>query len=263
MHHAVSIAVFVAGAIAVLSLLDADAAIGSIFGGLGLIGLAIGFAVRDTLENYLASLLLSLRQPFAPGDLVDIDQTTGRVARMTTRATVLLDPDGNHVRVPNAQVFKARIVNYDRNSLRRFEFAVGIDPAASVAAVRQLIRQAIAATPGVSESPPPAVVFLEFGDWANLLSCRGWVDQSEADFELTRTAAMSAVKNSLEQAGIDMPVPTHRISRVAACVGSGPDQDKHFEEVTAPAEVRHEDPIRDFAEQDVGEDLLSPDAQRE
>ena len=57
----------------------------------------MGFAVRDTVENYIASVLLSVRNPFAVNDLVDIDGHEGNVVRLTLRATVLLSPEGNHI----------------------------------------------------------------------------------------------------------------------------------------------------------------------
>ena len=66
------------------------------------------------------------RQPFRANDHVVIDSFEGRVIRLTSRATVLMTPDGNHLRLPNAMVFRSVILNYTRNPSRRFEFDVGI-----------------------------------------------------------------------------------------------------------------------------------------
>ncbi|MFV0408907.1 MAG: mechanosensitive ion channel domain-containing protein [Paracoccus sp. (in: a-proteobacteria)] len=68
----------------------------------GIMGIAIGFAVRDSVENFIASVLLSLRQPFRPNDLVEIEGNSGHVLQLTSRATTLLSHDGNHIRIPNA-----------------------------------------------------------------------------------------------------------------------------------------------------------------
>ena len=260
-----AVAVFVGGIVLVLNLLDADAAVGSVLGGLGLIGLAIGFAVRDTLENYLASLLLSLRQPFGPGELVSIDGTEGRVSRLTSRATILIDPDGNHIRIPNAQVFKGKITNYDRNPLRRFEFTVGIDADASISTAREILGTALASTQGVVDDPAPMVVFDQFGDWANLLVCHGWVDQREVDFRLGRTAAMVSVKRALADAGIEMPAPAQSITlkRGATAGGPGPGTDGDDEEALSAAELRAKDPVMAISAEDDGEDLLSSAARTE
>ncbi len=80
----------VLGLLVALEILDATALLGAVLGAAGVVGLAIGFAVRDSVENFIASLMLSLRQPFQPNDLVEIDGDMGRVARLTSRATILI-----------------------------------------------------------------------------------------------------------------------------------------------------------------------------
>jgi small conductance mechanosensitive channel len=127
----------VLGVVLALDLLNLTALLGTILGAAGIIGLAIGFAVRDTVENFIASIMLSIRQPFRPKDLVEIEGELGHVIRLTSRATILLSLDGNHIRLPNATVFKAKIINYSRNDERRFTFALGIDPGADIAGRRR------------------------------------------------------------------------------------------------------------------------------
>jgi small-conductance mechanosensitive channel len=78
------------------------------------------------VENYIASILLSLRQPFSPNDHVVIEGYEGLVLRLTSRATLLMSFDGNHIRIPNAMVYKSVIVNYTRNPRRRISFQVGV-----------------------------------------------------------------------------------------------------------------------------------------
>ena len=115
------------GLIGALEVLGATALLGGVLGGAGTIGIALGFAVRDTVDNYVSSLMLSLRQPFRANDHVVIEGNEGRVVRLTSRATVLMTLDGNHLRIPNSIVFKAVILNYTRNSERRFAFDLGVD----------------------------------------------------------------------------------------------------------------------------------------
>src|SRR3546814_979689 len=71
--------------------------------------------------------MLSLRQPFRANDHVVIEGHEGRVVRLTSRATILMTLEGNHLRIPNSTVFKAVILNYTRNPERRFDFELGID----------------------------------------------------------------------------------------------------------------------------------------
>ena len=119
-RHVVRVAIVLVGVLIALDLLDATALVGAALGTAGVFGIAIGFAFRDLVENYISSILLSLRQPFAPDDHVVIDSHEGKVIRLTSRATILMTLDGNHLRIPNAQVFKGVILNYSRNPLRRF-----------------------------------------------------------------------------------------------------------------------------------------------
>ena len=123
----VRFAFIVLGLIAALEVLGATALLGGVLGGAGVIGIALGFAVRDTVDNYVSSLMLSLRQPFRANDHVVIEGNEGRVVRLTSRATVLMTLDGNHLRIPNSIVFKSVILNYTRNSQRRFVFEFGVD----------------------------------------------------------------------------------------------------------------------------------------
>ena len=88
--QAVRVASAVTGIVLALNLVGATALMGTVLGGAGVIGLAIGFAIRDTLENYISSIMLSLRQPFRANDHVVIDGQEGKVVRLTSRATVLM-----------------------------------------------------------------------------------------------------------------------------------------------------------------------------
>ncbi|MEM6337604.1 MAG: mechanosensitive ion channel domain-containing protein, partial [Bacteroidota bacterium] len=98
--------VLLTGLLLVLDILGVTALVGAVLGAAGLLGVAIGFAFQDIVENYLAGVLLSVRQPFALGDAVRIGDEEGKVMRLTARELLLMTYDGNHFRIPNASVFK-------------------------------------------------------------------------------------------------------------------------------------------------------------
>ena len=208
----VQLAVGVAGLVIALQLLDATALLGSLLGALGIVGLAIGFATRDTVENYIASILLSIRQPFGPHEHISIEGIEGKVLRLTSRATVLMSLDGNHVRIPNAKVYKATIVNYTRNPLRRFEFDVGVDTGLALADPQELALATIATLPGVAQSPEPLCLVHELGDSSVILKIQAWVDQRESDFMKVRSEAQRLVKEAFDDAGIVMPEPIYNVN---------------------------------------------------
>ena len=202
----------IAGVVLALDILNAVALLGAFLGAAGIVGLAIGFAVRDTVENFIASIMLSIRQPFRPNDVVEIEGDLGKVVRLTSRATILLDFDGNHIRIPNATVFKGRIVNYSRNAERRFTFEIGVDSGADLAAIRELMRSTVAGLPFTLEDPAPAVWIDRIGDGAIFLQVTGWIDQTVTGLALARGESLRLVKLAVEAAGVEVPDTTYRVN---------------------------------------------------
>jgi small-conductance mechanosensitive channel len=194
-----------------LEILDATAVVGAMLGTAGVIGIALGFAFKETLENYLAGVLMSLRQPFAPRDLVVIDGHEGTVVALTSRATILMTPDGNHLRLPNALVFRSVMLNYTRNPSRRFEFDVGVGVQEDLIQAQVIGTEELQRLAGVMPNPPPRALIQTLGDSNVQLRFRGWVDQRTHDFWTVRSEAIRVVKLSLEAAGMDMPEPIYRV----------------------------------------------------
>lgn len=199
------------GLVSALTLLDATAFLGALLGAAGVIGLAVGFAVKDTIENYIASIMLSVRQPFRPNDHVVIDGQEGRVIRLTSRATVLMTLEGNHLRLPNALVFKAVILNYTRNPERRFDFTLGVDPEDDPLSALETGLEAMKALNFVMAEPDPAAGISEVGDSTINLFFSAWIDQTNSDFLKSRSVAIATVKAALDQAGFTLPDPTYRL----------------------------------------------------
>lgn len=211
LQTAIKLIFILIGLVVALNILGATALIGTVLGGAGIIGIALGFGIRDTVENYIASLLLSIRQPFRAQDHVIIDGQEGIVVRLNTRATILMTPDGNHLRIPNAKVFKADILNYSTNPTRRFKFGVGVDSADDpVAAIKTGVKTLLD-LPFVLPSPAPMGVIKEIGDSSILIDYYGWVDQRETDFGSARSQAIRDVIEVLEAEGFSLPEPIYRV----------------------------------------------------
>lgn len=215
--HQVTRAVIVGlGILVALELLNATAVVGAVLGAAGVFGLALGFAFRDLVENYIAGVLLAVRQPFEPNDLVSIDGREGKVVRLTSRATILMTLDGNHLRIPNASVFKGIVLNYTRNPRRRFSFVVGVGTGEDLLEAQRLGSETLAAIDGVLDDPPPTAQVEELGDSSVSVRFFGWVDQRQTDFQKARSEALRRVKISLEEADMDLPEPIYRVMQVEA-----------------------------------------------
>ena len=213
-RQAAGTAVFVVGLLIVFEVLDVTALVGALLGTAGLAGLAIGFAFQDIVENYLSSVMLSVQQPFNKGDAVTIGDHTGLVIRMTMRDTVLMTYDGNHVRIPNAQVFKATMTNFSRNPRRRFDFKVGVGTEDNLVDARRVALEVLASIDGILEDPAPAFIIEELGDSNVLCGLYAWFDQREHSLRDVRAEAIRRIKVRFEREGFEMPEPIHRINLV-------------------------------------------------
>ncbi|GLQ20571.1 mechanosensitive ion channel domain-containing protein [Algimonas porphyrae] len=208
---AIRIAFVMIGIIVALNILGATALVGTVLGGAGIIGIALGFGVRDTVENYIASLLLSIRQPFRAQDHVVIDGQEGIVVRLNTRATILMTLDGNHLRIPNAKVFKADILNYTTNPERRFKFRIGVDSADDPVAAIAVGAEIMADLDFILDDPGPMGTIVEIGDSSILIDFFAWIDQRETGFGTARSQAIRDVKAVLEERGFSLPEPLYRV----------------------------------------------------
>lgn len=212
--------VFIIGGLVVaLDIVNATALLSGILGAAGIVGLAIGFAVRDTVENFIASIMLSIRQPFRPNDTIEIDGDTGKVIRLTSRATILLSFDGNHIRIPNATVFKSRIVNFSRNAERRFTFALGVAAEVDLNHAREILLDTLNELPFILSSPETSVWVEEVGDFWVTINLAAWINQNDTSIVMARSEAIRLCQATLDNAGIAAPLPGYRIDGMP--VGQG------------------------------------------
>ena len=272
--------IFVVGGLVIaLDILGATALLSTILGAAGIIGLAIGFAVRDTVENFIASIMLSIRQPFRPNDAIEIGGDEGKVIRLTSRATILLSYDGNHIRIPNSTVFKSRIVNYTRNPERRLLFDVGVGYGTDLAAALHLAEDTLRGLPFVLGAPAVSVWTEQLNGSDITLRMTAWIDQRETSLVAARGEAIRQILAAFEAAGIEMPEPTYRILSADALPPSATTPEPTPEtpgeapapvndpsespDVQARAEQQLERIVEEEREGAADEDLLQHDAPRE
>ncbi|MFS8136696.1 MAG: mechanosensitive ion channel family protein [Thermomonas sp.] len=191
-----------AGVLVALDLLGASSLVGAVLGSAGVIGLVLGFAFKDIAENYVAGVLLSLRNPFSPGDTVRVDGNEGKVVALTSRATVLMTADGNHLMLPNGLVFKSVLLNFSRNPKRRFEFVLDMRPNVSLHGALDIGVTALKAMPAVLQDPPPSGLILELSAVGAKVQFVGWIDQTHNDLAKSRSEALRRVAKALSSAGM-------------------------------------------------------------
>ena len=211
LSQTVKVVFIIFGLILALSLVGAETLLGTLLGGAGVIGIAVGFAVKDSIENYIASLLLSIRQPFRARDQIVINDKEGIVVRLTSRATILMTLDGNQLRIPNAEVFKATILNYTKNPERRFTFELGVDANDDPLAAIKVGLDALCILDFVLDKPKATAIITNVGDSNIILEFQVWVDQTQTDYYKARSIAIRETKHALENSGFTLPEPIYKL----------------------------------------------------
>lgn len=279
LRQAVRTLLMLVGLVLAMSVLGATALLGSVLGAAGVLGLAVGFAVRDTIENYIASILLSVRQPFAPNDHVIIEGFEGKITRLNSRATIITTFDGNEVRIPNATVYKANIVNFTHTPERRFLFEVGIGYENDIAEAQALALATVKAITGVLPQPAPFTIVDRLDAYTVAIKVYGWVDQTKSDFGKVKSEAIRQVKEAFDVHAISIPAPIqnvheiveHRLpdtlptpAQVTPAAAKTPAKPS-AKDKQAVVDTKPDDTIDEKvkAEREAGSDLLTSDAPRE
>ena len=177
----------------------------AIMSGTGVLGLILGFAFRDIAENMIASLLLTVQRPFRIDDVVQINSYTGVVQKVTTRATTLVDFDGNHIQIPNAVIYKGTIKNLTANPKMRGQFTLGIGYDADCQQAQRLALQLIGEHPNVLKEPEPLVLVDELGSATVNLKVYFWIDVESTSVIKMASVLMRDLVELFTAQGISMP----------------------------------------------------------
>lgn len=183
--------------------------------GLGLTGVALGFALKDILSNFVAGVLILWMRPFEIGDQIVIGETEGAVERITLRATQIRTYDGRAVLVPNSEVFTSRVTNNTESPVRRGTVEAPLAYGSDLQHAVHILSEAVRTTQGVLPEPPPSVRVLELKQDDIILEVRFWTDSRRSDFVLTSSAVRDAVVTSMKAAAIALPDPSARNVKVS------------------------------------------------
>ena len=175
---------------------------------LGLGSVAIGFAFKDTFENFLAGILILLREPFQIGDFVEADGIEGRIERITIRDSRIRQTDGQLVVVPNHVLFQEPVTVRTDRDVRRVSITAGIAYGEDVDEARRVIHDAVAAIDSVRDDVADVQVFAqEFADSSINFEVAWWTGSTPLDVRRSRDQVVAAIKRALDEAGIEIPFP--------------------------------------------------------
>ncbi len=177
----------------------------AVISGTGVVGLILGFAFRDIAENFISSLLLTIQRPFRIGDIVEINEFTGIIQKVTSRATTMVDFDGNHIQIPNATIYKGVIKNLTANPLMRGHFVLGVGYDADIRNAQHLAVQIISSHAKVLTDPEPQVLIDNLGASTYNLKVYFWVNVEDTSVLKMSSLLMRQIVGRFTEENISMP----------------------------------------------------------
>ncbi|MFP4252639.1 MAG: mechanosensitive ion channel family protein [Guyparkeria sp.] len=173
-------------------------------------GIAVGLALKDSLANFAAGVMVLIFRPFKAGDFIISGELMGTVNEIGIFHTRMNTPDNVELIVPNGQLYASAITNYSVRDTRRLDLVIGIDYADDIAKAKELIMQVFEKDDRVLEDPAPAVLVDQFGASSVDLLARPWV--RSADMPHVKSDLQQQIKEAFDANGITIPFPQMVIS---------------------------------------------------
>jgi small conductance mechanosensitive channel len=201
------VGILLTGIFIALGVLDLDGTVTSLLAGVGVIGIALGFAFQDIAANFMAGIILAIREPFKEGEVCRIGTFEGTIERLDLRATVGKTYQGQIVHIPNKDVLGTNIVNFHTSGERRIEVEVSVSYGDDLDEAEEAVLEALSKVTERDESKDVEVWLTGFGDSAVTMSARVWILQPDQNFLVTRAQMVKHLRRSLKERGLTIPFP--------------------------------------------------------
>jgi small conductance mechanosensitive channel len=169
-------------------------------------GFAVGMALKDSLGNFAAGVMVILFHPFKVGDYIEAGGTSGTVEEIHIFSTIMRTGDNVRIIVPNGSIINGTISNYSANTTRRIDLVVGCGYQDDLKAVKAFLDELIAADNRILRDPEPLVAVNELADSSVNFVVRPWVKAD--DYWATRRELIEQIKLGFDDRGFSIPYPT-------------------------------------------------------
>ena len=171
----------------------------------GAAGLAVGLALKDSLGNFAAGVMLVLFRPFSKGDFVEAAGVSGSIDDVRIFSTILTTPDNKQITIPNAQVYAGTITNYTAKDMRRVDMVFGVSYDDDLKVAREVLTRVCTSHPKVLSEPEFKIFVLNLGDNSVDFAVRPWAKTE--DYWTVWGDVLEQGKAELEAAGCSIPYP--------------------------------------------------------
>lgn len=168
-------------------------------------GLAVGLALKDSLQNFSAGVMLIIFKPFKTGNYVEAAGTAGIVENIGIFSSQFRTGDNKEVIIPNGKIYQGTITNYSAKDTRRVDMVFGIGYDDDIQQAKKILQQLIDSDDRVLKEPEPLIALSELGDSSLNFIVRPWVNAS--DYWALKWDMNEKVKQAFDDANISIPYP--------------------------------------------------------
>jgi len=168
-------------------------------------GLAVGLALKDSLSNFAAGVMLIVFKPFKVGEVINAAGVTGSVEAIRVFNTLMKTGDNQEITVPNSHIYGGTITNITARDTRRIDLVIGIGYEDNIGKARALLEDILSTDPAILKDPSPTIMVLELGESSVDLAVRPWVKTS--DYWAVRSDLLQTIKETFDNNGISIPYP--------------------------------------------------------
>lgn len=168
-------------------------------------GLAVGLALKDSLSNFAAGVMLIIFKPFKVGDVINAAGSTGKVISIKIFSTVMRTGDNQEITIPNAHVYGGTITNITACDTRRIDLVIGIGYSDDIRKAKQILEQIVTQHPNIMADPAATIMLLELGESSVDIAVRPWVKAE--DYWTVRADLLQSIKEQFDSQGISIPFP--------------------------------------------------------
>ncbi|MBN2324606.1 MAG: mechanosensitive ion channel [Spirochaetes bacterium] len=177
----------------------------------GVLGVGIGFGMQSITANIVSGFVILFERPIKEGDMVRLHDTIGEVTKINLRATVIKTILNEHLIVPNSEFINSTVENMSYGDIRvRIKVNVGVAYGTDPGLVKDALLEAAGKTENVMKSPPPSVLFREFGNSSLNFELLVWIDHPRKRFD-TESDLHFEIVNQFRRHGITIPFPQHDV----------------------------------------------------
>lgn len=203
-----SITVSFAGVIIALSILDLDKTVSSLLAGIGIAGLALGFAFKEGASNVISGIYMAVKGPINEEDIIEYEDTYGIVKKISLRATTVRTLQGQDVIIPNRLLMENSFTHYSINKERRIDLNIGISYGDDLEKAEKVTIDTVKSIEYLKPGRPVDLYYMEFGDSSINFIVRYWVEfNKQTDYLRALSDGIKRIKKAYDKHNITITFP--------------------------------------------------------